>query len=112
MKRLIYIFALLMAISSPMFAQFECSDFSNDFDTEMCVTSNVEKVSKKPIIYPNPVYDVLNIESEIEVDIQIVDIMGRLLISSKGKSIDVSDLPQGSYLVVIDRRYTAQFIKI
>jgi hypothetical protein len=52
-------------------------------------------------IYPNPVKDVLNIESDKQIEeILVFNIQGQLVLSSKNlNQVDASNLPIGQYLV-------------
>ena len=55
-------------------------------------------------MYPNPVRDVLNIESPAAIlTISVQDMNGKQLISlsGTGNAIDVSHLPQGVYIVKV-----------
>ena len=53
-------------------------------------------------IYPNPVSDILNIESKEALDfIRVINVLGKEVLSSKENSIDVSKLPSGLYFVEI-----------
>ena len=54
------------------------------------------------ILYPNPVNDVLNIETALEVkSVEIYNIQGQKVLSSNQKQINVSDLAAGIYMVRI-----------
>lgn len=68
------------------------------------------------IIYSNPVKDVLNIKSKSRnfSDYQIFDMLGTLMIHGKldGKSVGTRLLPSGSYVLLIDGKYSLQFIKV
>jgi hypothetical protein len=52
-------------------------------------------------ISPNPVRDILNIDSKDEVYVEIYDVSGIKRIKSNCKSIDISDLETGIYFVRI-----------
>lgn len=68
-------------------------------------------------IYPNPVKDILNIQSKNEiVKADIYDAAGRILISTsvKGNSVNVSELSKGNYIIKLfakDKTFTQKFIK-
>ena len=67
-------------------------------------------------VYPNPASDILNIESQEEVNhIEIFDLLGKQILSFKGaKNIDVSGLQNGIYLLKINTEkgsLTEKFIK-
>lgn len=53
-------------------------------------------------IYPNPVSDILNIESKEKFGIiKVINVLGREVLSSKENNINVSNLPSGLYFVEI-----------
>jgi polyhydroxybutyrate depolymerase len=52
-------------------------------------------------IYPNPCMDQLNIEGETIQLVNIVDLTGKLILSSTSKQIDVSTLSKGIYSVIL-----------
>ncbi len=56
-------------------------------------------------IYPNPVDDLVRIMADFEIgSIELQNAQGKTLIMSEGHYIDVSDLPQGMYILkVIDK---------
>jgi hypothetical protein len=67
-------------------------------------------------VYPNPVKHELTIESDnAPVDYKIIDVTGHLLLSGKIEStqatIDVSALPEGTYLLQLGENSTHQIIK-
>lgn len=68
-------------------------------------------------IYPNPVKDILYIESTNEVTkVEIYDTAGRVITSmgTKGNSVNVSHLPKGNYLIKLflqDKISLLKFIK-
>ncbi|WP_347218434.1 T9SS type A sorting domain-containing protein [Chryseobacterium sp.] len=68
-------------------------------------------------IYPNPVKDILHIQSANEVSkVVIYDATGRVITSmgTKGNSVPVSDLPKGNYLIKLflqDKVSVQKFIK-
>lgn len=55
----------------------------------------------KNLIYPNPCHNQINIDFMGEVNIEIHDLTGRLVLSSTFKNIDVSQLESGIYAVII-----------
>lgn len=62
----------------------------------------VEFGSNKFRVFPNPVNDILYINSEIaDYEVEIYDMLGKKLLSSQNYFIDVSDLNNGAYLVRI-----------
>ena len=59
-----------------------------------------ELQNTKIIIYPNPVKDVLHFSEEVS-NVKITDVSGRMVkeISASGKSVDVSGMPKGVYVI-------------
>lgn len=66
--------------------------------------SNIRKIlPEKPVIYPNPVKDMLYIQTgnnEFE-SAKIRDLTGRMIMVSNNNPIQVSSLPQGTYLLEV-----------
>ncbi|MCD0457330.1 T9SS type A sorting domain-containing protein [Chryseobacterium sp. LC2016-27] len=80
-------------------------------------TSEISNDKPELSIYPNPVKDVLNIQSKNQiVKAEIYDVNGRILISTslKGNSIHVSELSKGHYIIKLfskDKTTVHKFIK-
>ena len=67
-------------------------------------------------IYPNPAKDILNITSKDVQNVDIYDLLGKMMLSEANpdSKIDVSSLPQGVYIVKIitnNECHTEKFIK-
>ncbi len=64
--------------------------------------NTLEITQDEPIdfqLYPNPAFDVLNIEtSSLFQSIQVTDITGKKLIESSDKSLNIETLPNGLYM--------------
>lgn len=75
-------------------------------------TNQFEKANIK--IYPNPVQNQLNIESQEEVlSIEIFDFLGKHILTFNGaKTIDVSELQSGIYLLKINTNQGSSIQKI
>lgn len=70
----------------------------------------------KPNIYPNPVKDILNIQSDEEVKIvEVYNSLGQKVIIGNKKQVDVSSLSKGVYVLRLENKYskitTQKFIK-
>ena len=65
---------------------------------------SVEIIEKPKVsIYPNPVNDVLNIESPEAIDsVEIFDLLGKQILVSSNKTIEVGALQKGIYIVKIN----------
>ncbi|MBO6186671.1 MAG: T9SS type A sorting domain-containing protein [Chryseobacterium sp.] len=80
-------------------------------------TSEISNDKTELSIYPNPVKDVLNIQSKNQiVKAEIYDVNGRILVSTSlnGNSIHVSELPKGNYIIKLfskDKATAHKFIK-
>ncbi|OCA78348.1 hypothetical protein BBH99_08655 [Chryseobacterium contaminans] len=80
-------------------------------------TSEIKNDKNTISIYPNPVKDILSIKSPDEVTkVEIYDVAGRVINSmgAKGKTVNVSDLPKGNYLIKLflkDKFSVQKFIK-
>jgi hypothetical protein len=81
-------------------------------------TSSIKDAESAGIkLYPNPVSDIVNIESENYIDIiQILNVESRLLrtVEVKGfnKSIDISDLNRGVYFIKIKSKNNYYVIRV
>ncbi|SEM48038.1 conserved repeat domain-containing protein/Por secretion system C-terminal sorting domain-containing protein [Chryseobacterium taichungense] len=93
---------------------------TNNFTTTVQNTLSaleIDKENNTVSIYPNPVKDVLNIQSKNEITkAEIFDAAGRILISTsaKGNSINVSEFAKGNYIIKLstkDKTFIHKFIK-
>lgn len=87
-----------------VFNQYGCSKFSDPYDFVLSLNLNSNKV----IIYPNPFNDELYIQFDTlldDIDIQISDVLGRNVFSSKitknKTKLNVSYLESGVYFVEV-----------
>lgn len=79
-------------------------DFDGKFDYSRVVTAKVEP-SKVLTAYPNPVLDILNIESEKSLgNVEIINVAGMKLHTSfynaNSATLDMSKFPQGLYTIM------------
>ena len=67
------------------------------------------------VVFPNPTKNSITIETRLQIQIEIYDIMGKLLIEEKNtKRLDLSDLSNGLYnlsIIYNNKRYNKQVIK-
>lgn len=70
-------------------------------DNEMSTTEPIKVESAK--VYPNPVVDVLNIETKSKIEkVKIVNMAGQVVGEFQNqKSVDMSNLPSGLYIIYI-----------
>ncbi|MQP53804.1 T9SS type A sorting domain-containing protein, partial [Flavobacterium sp. LMO9] len=72
--------------------------YTNNALTSESFNSNNLEVA----LYPNPVHNILNIETALELkSVEIYNIQGQKVLSSNQKQINVSDLAAGMYMVRI-----------
>ena len=76
------------------------------------VISVQSKGNDKLKVYPNPVSNILTIETEVNTDFQIINLLGQAILTGKttAQRIDVSALPQGSYVLKVGAEQV-RFIK-
>jgi Secretion system C-terminal sorting domain len=103
---------------------FVYDDFGTGFKVDNVLVANVSslatgEVSKKEniTISPNPVTDILNIETDAKiVSVSVFDAKGSLVktISNAGKTVNVSELSTGNYLIKVKTdksEFTKKIIK-
>jgi len=78
--------------------------------------TSIEDVSSLGIVvYPNPTKNVITIDTRLEIEIEVYDMMGRLLIEEENtKRLDLSNLSNGLYnlsIIYNSKRYSKQIIK-
>jgi photosystem II stability/assembly factor-like uncharacterized protein len=89
------------------------------FTTKEIVTSAEDVVERTLTIYPNPASQSIIITSDSQpvLSYELLDINGRRLVSTASPDsspIDVSALPPGVYLIIVqrsDRRFVRRFVK-
>ena len=78
--------------------------------------TSIENISALGIIvYPNPVKDIITIDTRLDIEVELYDITGRLMINIKNiKRIDISNYSSGIYNMTIihkNKRYSKKIIK-
>ena len=53
-------------------------------------------------IYPNPAHDIVTVETQGRASVQIFNAVGQLMLTTEETVINVSELPEGIYIVCID----------
>ena len=81
------------------------------------VLSNDEFSATNFSVYPNPVKDVLNIESATAVDsIEVYDVLGKRVLTASpdriSPSIDMSALTSGAYMVKVTIGNASKTVKV
>jgi hypothetical protein len=72
-----------------------------ELEVESPVAIQSPQITPSLIVYPNPVRDILYYQSDIPIlQVDIMDVAGRLVMSKKESSIHVSGLETGIYIVV------------
>ncbi len=79
------------------------TEISNLHTSNMLTSENFDTNNLEVGVYPNPVNDVLNIDTKEEVlSVEVYALQGQKVLSSKQNKINVSELPAGIYLVRIE----------
>jgi hypothetical protein len=77
--------------------------------------TSVEDISSMGImVYPNPTGDMINIDTRLDIEVEIYDIMGKLMTRETSKRIDLSDYPNGVYNLILiykDRKFNTRVVK-
>lgn len=91
--------------------------FTDELSVSVTPLTSVETYDNGITIYPNPVENILNIESGefLNFDIIVTDISGNIILTESNRNeIDFSEFAAGSYfltLVVGDKQYNYSLIK-
>src|SRR5690606_6041148 len=81
--------------------------------------SDIENQERIVSLFPNPASDVLSVKiwgkHASIINVAVTDMQGRLIITDNQPEIDISNLPQGMYLIRIDlddkAAFTERFVK-
>jgi len=66
------------------------------------------------IIYPNPTNDIFNIDTRLDIEVEVYDMMGKMVISTKNKRISLKDYSNGLYNIILkleDKQFSTKVIK-
>jgi hypothetical protein len=78
----------------------EQADISSLFTNNTLSSSNFVQKNLKVSLYPNPIRDILNIETETEIkSVEIYNLQGQKIKTALSKQVNVSDLASGIYMV-------------
>ncbi|UFH33234.1 T9SS type A sorting domain-containing protein [Chryseobacterium sp. C-71] len=77
-------------------------------------TAENQKAETKIILYPNPASDFIKINTNKDVEVKIYSVNGALVKQGKtiNKTLDVSDLSNGNYIIQIDNNSNKQNLKL
>ena len=79
------------------------ADITSLYSNNTLSSSDFTQNNLEVALYPNPVHEVLNIETTLELkSVEIYNIQGQRVLSSNQKAINVSDLTAGMYMVRIE----------
>jgi Leucine-rich repeat (LRR) protein len=105
-----------VSVDDPSLAPYPYWDIqgSNVFYSADCALGTSDSEQFRAVIYPNPVQNILTIESKESIlSIEIYSMLGKLLASEKGVShIDFSTYTKGIYFLKIDTEKGAVFQKV
>ncbi len=71
-----------------------------------------QTLSNKIVIWPNPFVDRFVIDVSGIESVKVYDMKGVLIVESKGKTMDMSDVPNGMYIVAVKARGKSFYKKI
>ncbi|MQP23993.1 T9SS type A sorting domain-containing protein, partial [Flavobacterium sp. LMO8] len=78
------------------------TEISSLYTNNTLTSENFNLNNLEVALYPNPVNDILNIETALDIQtVEIYNIQGQKVLSSNQKQINVSDLAAGMYMVRI-----------
>ena len=66
------------------------------------------------VVYPNPTKNIITIETRLEVEVEVYDLMGKLVLSQNNKRIDLTKYSTGIYNLVLihnNKRFNTKVIK-
>ena len=105
-----------VSVDDPSLAPYLYWDIqgSNVFYSADCALGTSDSEQQQAVIYPNPVQDILNIESKESIkSIEVYNMLGELLASEKGRTqMDFSSYTEGVYFLKIDTEKAAVFQKV
>lgn len=86
----------------------------NEFSAGNLATAENQKPENKISIYPNPATDFIKINTEKDIVVKIYSINGALVKQGKtvNKTLNISDLPNGNYIIQTDDTPTKQSLKL
>jgi len=77
--------------------------------------TSIEDISALGIVvYPNPTQNIITIETRLVIEVEVYDIMGKLIIDKNTKRIDLSGHPNGVYNLILiynNKRFNTKVIK-
>ena len=66
------------------------------------------------MIYPNPTKDVFNIDTRLDIEVEVYDLNGRRIIKDNAKRISLEGYPNGLYNLIIkvgEKQFNTKVIK-
>jgi hypothetical protein len=66
------------------------------------------------MVYPNPTGDMLNIDTRLDIEVEIYDLTGKLMTKEKSKRIDMTSYSNGVYNLILiynNKRFNSRVIK-
>ena len=79
------------------------SEVTSLFTTNTLSSTNFAQNNLEVVLYPNPVSDILNIETALDLkSVEVYNIQGQKVMSSNQKQINVADLAAGMYMIRIE----------
>jgi hypothetical protein len=80
----------------------ECADLKTETVTVVNKTTGIETIEGEDItFYPNPVTDILYINATKYITIEIVDILGKTVVKTSNKTINLENVSVGMYIIQV-----------
>ncbi|MFA5418744.1 MAG: DUF5050 domain-containing protein [Bacteroidales bacterium] len=98
------IYFVYMHTSSSTYKLYRMNQDGTDMELIIdCKTLGLDdnRISQKRVIYPNPAEGVVNVDVEGKFTIEIVDLTGKIILTSNERITDISQLPVGIYMAII-----------
>jgi hypothetical protein len=82
--------------------------------TAVLATAENKKTDAKINLYPNPATDFIKITADKDVEVKIYNVNGALVKQGKtvNKTLNISDLSNGNYIIQIDNNFNKQNLKL
>jgi hypothetical protein len=105
-------FAIVKGKSQQIVTPANVAGFSNITIKWTPSTTDLQEIAKLYSVYPVPAHNSVLVDGFDIKEIQILNLSGKYLFSTKERTIDISNLPKGIYLVLVNTGKGNVFKKI
>lgn len=86
--------------------QYGCKSDTASLEVTIGTTSVNELINNNNVtIYPNPVKDIITVKSNVLFTMEIYDLTGKKILTSKTKHTNISSINTGMYIILIKDKY-------